>query len=112
MKTFAAILRAILRFAVVGVLVVVGIVGFFVAWWIVVLALLALSAYIAIRRFFGAKPSPPAGPAGTVIIEGEFEVERDGGKSVGRVIEVQQVDTAHGAIPDQFPPGTGDNNKS
>lgn len=112
MNTFAAFLHAILRFAVVGVLVVVGIVGFFVAWWIVVFAVLALSAYIAIRRFFGVKPSPPAGPAGTVIIDGEFQVERDGGKSVGRVIEVQQAGAPHGAKPDQFPPGTGDNNKS
>lgn len=86
MNTLVALLRGLLRFAVVGVLVVVGIVGIFVAWWLVILAVLALSGYFALRRFFGAKP---AGPEGAVVIEGEYEVEReDGTRAAGRVIEV------------------------
>jgi hypothetical protein len=73
MNALAALLRGLLRFAVIGVLVVVGIVGVFVAWWLVILAVLALSAYFALRRFLGVKPAArvPPGPAGAVIIEGE-----------------------------------------
>lgn len=99
MNAFSAFLQGLLRFAVVGALVVAGIVGFFVAWWLALIAVLALSAYVGIRRFFGAKPifpPPPAGNAGTVIIEGEYEVERDGDggrateRTRGRAIEVHQ----------------------
>ena len=101
MNAFAAILQAILRFAVVGVLVLAAIVGIFVAWWIVVFAVLALSAYIAIRRFLGVKPPP--GAAGAVIIEGEYAVERDGEPAGGRVSEVR---------PDAGAPPVDDNNRS
>ena len=91
MNTLVALLRGLLRFAVVGMLVIVGIVGIFVAWWLVILAVLALSGYFALRRFFGVKPpaSVPPGPEGAVVIEGEYEVEReDGTRAAGRVIEV------------------------
>ncbi len=104
MNAFAALFRAILRFAVVGALVVLGIVGFFVAWWLVLFAVLALSAYLGIRRVFGAKRAPPAG-AGTVIIEGEYAVERDGPggaeRGRGRVIE---------ALPESTEPDVDDKN--
>jgi hypothetical protein len=96
MNSLSALLRGVLRFAVIGALVIAGIVGFFVAWWLVLIAVLALSAYIGIRRFFGVKPSfpPPPGAAGAVIIEGEYEVERDTSdgteRARGRVIEVRQ----------------------
>ena len=99
MNTLPRALQATLRFVMVGVLVVAAIAGLFVAWWIVVCAVFALSAYIAIRRFFGvAPPGPgvPPGSAGTVIIEGEYEVERNGGKSGGRVIEVRPDDPPRG----------------
>lgn len=91
MNTLVVLLRGLLRFAVVGVLVIVGIVGIFVAWWLVILAVLALSGYFALRRFFGAKTPAgvPPGPEGAVVIEGEYEVEReDGTRAAGRVIEV------------------------
>ena len=91
MNALAALLRGLLRFAVVAVLVVVGIVGVFVAWWLVIFAVLALSGYFALRRFFGVKPTAgaPPGPESAVIIEGEYEVEReDGSRAAGRVIEV------------------------
>jgi membrane protein implicated in regulation of membrane protease activity len=105
MNPLAAFLQGMLRFAVVGVLVFAAIVGIFVAWWVVVFAVLALSAYIGVRKFFGVKPPPTAGPAGTVIIEGEYEVARDAenehGRASGRVIEVEL---------DQRPPDAGDKN--
>ena len=104
MNAFAALFRGILRFAVVGALVVIGIVGFFVAWGLVLFAVLALSVYVGIRRVFGAKRSPPAS-AGTVIIEGEYAVERDGPGGAehtrGRVIEV---------LPEPQAQGQDDNN--
>ena len=95
MNALAALFRAILRFAVVavvGVLVVIGIVGFFVAWWLALFAALALVAYIGVRRMFGIRRGKPSAASGTVIIEGEYAVERDGPGGVerthGRVIEV------------------------
>jgi hypothetical protein len=62
MNALAALLRGLLRFAVVVVLVVVGIVGVFVAWWLVIFAMLALSGYFALRRFFGVKPTAGVPP--------------------------------------------------
>ena len=56
----------------------------------VILAVLALSGYFAVRSFFGVNPPAgvPPGPEGAVIIEGEYEVEReDGSRAAGRVIE-------------------------
>ena len=107
MNSLAQGLQALLRFAIVGVLVVVAIAGLFVAWWVVVFAVFALSFYLAVRRFFGAPVwgagAPPAGPAGTVVIEGEYQVEREGERMGGRVIEV---------IRDDSPPESGDKNKA
>ena len=92
MNALAALFRAILRFAVVGVLVVIGIVGFFVAWWLVLFAALALFAYFGVRRMFGIRRGKPSAASGTVIIEGEYAVERDGPggaeRARGHVIEV------------------------
>ena len=95
MNALAALFRVILRFAVVavvGVLVVIGIVGFFVALWLALFAALALFAYIGVRRMFGIRHGKPSAAPGTVIIEGEYAVERDGPGSAertrGRVIEV------------------------
>ena len=42
MNAIAALFRGLLRFAAIGVLVVIAIVGIFVAWWLVILAVLAL----------------------------------------------------------------------
>ena len=95
MNALAALFRVILRFAVVavvGVLVVVGVIGFFVAWWLALFLALALFAYIGVRRMFGIRHGKPSAAPGTVIIEGEYAVERDGPGGVertrGRVIEV------------------------
>ena len=93
MNALAALFKAILRFAVVGTLVVIGIVGFFVAWWLVLFAVIALALYAGIRRAFGIKREKPRAASGSVVIEGEYEVERDGPGGVerarGRVIEVR-----------------------
>ena len=105
MNAIAALFRGLLRFAAIGVLLVIAIVGIFVAWWLVILAVLALSGYFAVRRFFGAGPPAgvPPGPQGAVIIEGEYEVEReDGSRAAGRVIE--------GVIEVRPPEAGGDDN--
>ncbi|MBM3345449.1 MAG: hypothetical protein FJY55_02950 [Betaproteobacteria bacterium] len=106
MNAFAALLRAILRFAVVGTLVVIGIIGFFMAWWLVLFALMALALYIGIRRMFGVTGEKPHAASGGVVIEGDYEVERDGPGGVerasGRVIEVREVPRGHG-IDDNNP---------
>lgn len=105
MHAIAALFRAILRFAVIGVLVVMGIIGFFVAWWLVLFAALALVAYIGVRRMFGIRRGKPSAASGSVIIEGEYAVERDGPGSTertrGRVIEV---------LPEPVEPGGYDKN--
>ena len=81
-----ALIFTLLRFLLLGVLAVAAIVGLFVAWWLAVFGLLGLAAYVAVRRLIGPKQPP----AGSVVVEGEYVVERDGEITRGRVIEVKE----------------------
>jgi hypothetical protein len=75
-------LKTLLQFVLVATMAIVGLVGLFIAWWIAVFAVVLVGAWIAWRRFFPRSPAGRAGAAGSdhqpVVIEGQFEVERDG----------------------------------
>lgn len=66
-------LNSLLKLLVFATFVIVALIGLFVAWWIAVFAALGLAAYVLVRRFIGS----PATPQGAVVIEGEYEVERE-----------------------------------
>ena len=73
-------------FALSGVFAL-ALVGLFIAWWIVVLALAGISAYVTFRRLIGDRRGRPRGGAQspgepqrsgeTVVIEGEYRIEHD-----------------------------------
>ena len=77
-------LKTLLQFVLVATMAIVGLVGLFIAWWIAVFAVVGLGAWVAWRRFFPRSPAArQAGEAASehqpVVIEGQFEVERESG---------------------------------
>ena len=76
-------LKSLLQFILVATMAIVGLVGLFIAWWIAVFAVVLLGAWVAWRRFFprspAARQSGEASEHEPVVIEGQFEVEREGG---------------------------------
>lgn len=66
-------LKSLLKLLVFATFVIVALIGLFVAWWIAVFAVLGLAAYMLVRRFLGR----PVTPQGAVVLEGEYEVERE-----------------------------------
>ena len=46
-------LYSILRFVIIGVLVVAVVFGLLIAWWIALLAVLGFAAFLAVRRMLG-----------------------------------------------------------
>jgi hypothetical protein len=87
----AEIVKALLRAAFFLGVFALALVGLVVAWWLVLIALAGISAYLAIKRWFagprgrshGARQHPGAPPrdAGAVVIEGEYRIEHDDGGS-------------------------------
>ncbi len=67
-------LKSLFHLVIFALLAAAALIGLFVAWWIAVFVLLCVSAYLLVRRFLGR----PVTPAGVVVIEGEYQVERDG----------------------------------
>ncbi|MBI2959795.1 MAG: hypothetical protein HYY28_05735 [Betaproteobacteria bacterium] len=74
MNWIIAALKAMAKFAVLACFVLAAVIGLFVAWWIAVFAVLGLLAYVAVRRFFGARPRASEG---SVVIEGEYSVHEE-----------------------------------
>lgn len=98
-------LNSLLRFVVIGVLVVAMAVGLLIAWWIALLAVLGFAGFLAVRRLLGlstpvmmrwppgtgmpgqGKPPGAAGHGvepsadGAVVIEGEYVVEGEDHRS-------------------------------
>jgi membrane protein implicated in regulation of membrane protease activity len=66
-------LKSVLNLLVFAALAVAAVLGLFIAWWIAVFAVLAFAAWLAVRRFFGARLGAREG--GPVVIEGEYEVQ-------------------------------------
>jgi membrane protein implicated in regulation of membrane protease activity len=66
-------LKSLLNLLAFVTFAIMALIGLFVAWWIAVFAALGLVIYVLVRRFIGR----PVGPQGAVVIEGEYEVERE-----------------------------------
>ena len=67
-------LKSLFNLIVFALLAAAALIGLFVAWWIAVFVLLCVTGYLLVRRFLGK----PVVPGGAVVIEGEYQVERDG----------------------------------
>ena len=71
-------LKSIINVLVFATLASIALVGLFIAWWIALFAVLALAAYLAVRRFFVAEIGLDASDHdhnGTRVIEGEYRVQ-------------------------------------
>ena len=72
MARIAAFFKSIPRVLVGVGIVALGLIAFFVAWWIAVVLVLGFALYVAVRRMLA--PAPRGAPE---IIEGEFRIERE-----------------------------------
>jgi len=86
-------LKSLLNLIVFVLLAAAAVIGLFVAWWIAVFAVLGIGTWLLVRRFLGK----PVKPVGAVVIEGEYEIEPEGGRKPARprvVIGTSRVDEA------------------
>ncbi|MCC6472880.1 MAG: hypothetical protein IT514_03960 [Burkholderiales bacterium] len=87
MSQATKILKALGRATLLLVAFALALLGLFVAWWIVVFALLGIAIYVGFRRLTGRgvaprtprHPGEPPGRGEVVVIEGEYRVEHDAG---------------------------------
>ena len=79
-------LKVLLNLLAFATFAIVALIGLFVAWWIAVFAALGLVVYLLVRRFIGR----PATPDSAVVIEGEYEVEREHGPAARPRVTIEQ----------------------